>query len=177
LLKLWDNRERNRVTWETYKRLGGGRQALARSADEFYEQLIPEEQVTVKRILLRMVRPTEGLEVTSNRIQRKTLYQAGEARDRVDRVLDKLIQARLIRLTEGDTPDDAQVEVAHEALVRNWPRLVELSLFSVVLKKKKLSLFSVVLKSRKKHFTSKLQLKPIGGFSELSKKLMPNSKN
>ncbi|MEP0786237.1 GAF domain-containing protein [Trichocoleus sp. DQ-A1] len=125
LLKLWDNRERNRVTWETYKRLGGGRQALARSADEFYEQLIPEEQVTVKRILLRMVRPTEGLEVTSNRIQRKTLYQAGEARDRVDRVLDKLIQARLVRLTEGDTPDDAQVEVAHEALIRNWPRLVE----------------------------------------------------
>ena len=124
LLKLWDNRERNRVTWETYKRLGGGRQALARSADEFYEQLIPEEQVTVKRILLRMVRPTEGLEVTSNRIQRKTLYQTGEARDRVDRVLDKLIQVRLVRLTEGDTPDDAQVEVAHEALVRNWPRLV-----------------------------------------------------
>ncbi|MBD0346160.1 MAG: NACHT domain-containing protein, partial [Coleofasciculus sp. Co-bin14] len=124
LLKLWDNRERNRVTWETYKRLGGGRQALARSADEFYEQLIPEEQVTVKRLLLRMVRPTEGLEVTSNRIQRKTLYQAGEARDRVDRVLDKLIQSRLVRLTEGDTPDDAQVEVAHEALVRNWPRLV-----------------------------------------------------
>jgi energy-coupling factor transporter ATP-binding protein EcfA2 len=124
LLKLWDNRERNRVTWETYKRLGGGRQALARSADEFYEQLIPEEQVTVKRILLRMVRPTEGLEVTSNRIQRKTLYQTGEARDRVDRVLDKLIEARLVRLTEGDTPDDAQVEVAHEALVRNWPRLV-----------------------------------------------------
>lgn len=124
LLKLWDNRERNRVTWETYKRLGGGRQALARSADEFYEQLIPEEQVTVKRILLRMVRPTEGLEVTSNRIQRKTLYQTGEARDRVDRVLDKLIQARLVRLTESGTPDDAQVEVAHEALVRNWPRLV-----------------------------------------------------
>ena len=124
LLKLWDNRERNRVTWETYKRLGGGRQALARSADEFYEQLIPEEQVTVKRILLRMVRPTEGLEVTSNRIQRKTLYQTGEARDRVDRVLDKLIQSRLVRLSEGNTPDDAQVEVAHEALVRNWPRLV-----------------------------------------------------
>jgi WD40 repeat protein/GAF domain-containing protein len=124
LLKLWDNRERNRVTWETYKRLGGGRQALARSADEFYEQLILEEQVTVKRILLRMVRPTEGLEVTSNRIQRKTLYQAGEARDRVDRVLDKLIQSRLVRLSEGNTPDDAQVEVAHEALVRNWPRLV-----------------------------------------------------
>ncbi|MBD2451491.1 hypothetical protein H6G76_31125 [Nostoc sp. FACHB-152] len=71
LLKLWDNRERNRVTWETYTRLGGGRQALARSADEFYNQLIPEEQITVKRILLQMVRPTEGLEVTSNRFNRQ----------------------------------------------------------------------------------------------------------
>jgi energy-coupling factor transporter ATP-binding protein EcfA2 len=74
LLKLWDNRERNQVTWSAYKRLGGGRLALARSADEFYEQLIPEEQVTVKRILLQMVRPTEGLEVTSNRIQYTALY-------------------------------------------------------------------------------------------------------
>ncbi len=124
LLKLWEKRERNRVTWEAYRRLGGGRLALANSADEFYANLIPEEQVTCKRILLRLVRPGEGLEVTSNRARRQSLYGAGEARDRVDRVLDKLITARLIRQTAGDTPADAQVEVAHEALVRNWPRLV-----------------------------------------------------
>ena len=124
LLKLWEKRERNRVTWEAYRRLGGGRLALANSADEFFENLIPEEQVTCKRILLRLVRPGEGLEVTSNRVRRQSLYGAGEARDRVDRVLDKLIAARLIRQTVGDTPADAQVEVAHEALVRNWPRLV-----------------------------------------------------
>jgi len=30
-----------------------------------------------------------------------------------------------VRLTEDDTLADAQVEVAHEALVRNWPRLVD----------------------------------------------------
>ncbi|UBF28522.1 NACHT domain-containing protein [Kovacikia minuta CCNUW1] len=125
LLKLWDNREYNRVTWEAYRRLGGGRLALAKSADEFYNSLIPEEQLTVKRILLRMVRPTEGLEVTSNRIPRKELYLSGEAHDRVDRVLDKLIQVRLVRLTEGETSDDTQVEVAHEALIRNWPRLID----------------------------------------------------
>jgi hypothetical protein len=126
LLKLWEAREHNRVTWEAYMRLGGGRQALARSADEFYESLIPEEQVTAKRILLRMVRPGEGLEVTSNRVRREVLYEAGEARDRVDRVLDRLInEARLVRLTEGNSPTDTQVEVAHEALVRNWPRLVD----------------------------------------------------
>jgi WD40 repeat protein/energy-coupling factor transporter ATP-binding protein EcfA2 len=124
LLKLWENRERNRVTWEAYRKLGGCRQALARSASAFYNALIPEEQITAKRILLRLVRPGEGLEVTSNRVRRETLYQSGEARDRVERVLEKLMQARLVRLTQGDTPESDQLEVAHEALVRNWDMLV-----------------------------------------------------
>ena len=125
LLKLWDHRARNRITWQAYNRLGGGRLALARSADDFYKELIPEDQATAKRIFLRLVRPGEGLEFTSNRVRLRTLYQAGEARDRVQRVIDKLIAARLVRVTEGDIAADAQIEVAHEALVRNWPRLVD----------------------------------------------------
>ncbi len=124
LLKLWDHRARNRITWQAYNRLGGGRLALARSADEFYDALIPEEQTTAKRIFLRLVRPGEGLEFTSNRVRARVLYETGEAPDRVQRVLDKLIAARLVRVTEGDVAADAQIEVAHEALVRNWPRLV-----------------------------------------------------
>lgn len=124
LLKLWESRERNRVTWEAYRRLGGGRQALATSADEFYRNLIQEEQDTAKRILMRLVRPGEGLEFTSNRVRREVLFHKAEARDRVERVLDKFIRARLLRLTQGETEADDQVEVAHEALVRNWPRLV-----------------------------------------------------
>jgi hypothetical protein len=44
LLKLWERRERNRVTWEAYKKLGGGRQTLARSADDFYNRLIPKNK-------------------------------------------------------------------------------------------------------------------------------------
>lgn len=125
LLKLWESRERNRVTWEAYRRLGGGRLALARSADDFYNSLIPQEQVTARRILLRMVRTSERLEVTSSRIQRKELHRAGEDPGRVNRVLDKLVDARLVRLTPGETREEDQFEVAHEALVRNWPTLVE----------------------------------------------------
>jgi len=125
LLKLWEQRERNRVTRAAYDRVGGGRLALARSADAFYNALIPEEQITARRILLRMVRPGEGLEITSSRIRRDTLAQSGEDPGRVERVLAKLIAARLVRLTPGETEADTQVEVAHEALVRNWPTLVE----------------------------------------------------
>jgi len=125
LLKLWESRERNRVTWAAYQRLGGCRMALAHCADELYDSLIPEEQVTAKRILLQMVQPSEGLEVTSNRVPKENLDRIGEDPGRVKRVLDKLIDARLIRLTPGETLADDQVEVAHEALVRNWPKLVD----------------------------------------------------
>lgn len=125
LLRLWENRDHNRITWAAYKRLGGGRLALANSADELYNALIPEEQLTARRIFMRLVRPGEGLEITSNRVRRATLYQTGEARDRVDRVLQKLIDAHLLRVSEGDSAADTQIEVAHEALVRNWPRLVQ----------------------------------------------------
>lgn len=125
LLKLWEHRQRNYITWEAYRRLGGGRLALANSADAFYQGLIPEEQVTTRRILLRMVRAGDGLEITSNRVRLETLHSAGEAQDRVDRVLDKLVQARLVRVTQGDIASDTQVEIAHEALVRNWPTLID----------------------------------------------------
>ncbi|HRQ41983.1 MAG TPA: SUMF1/EgtB/PvdO family nonheme iron enzyme [Chloroflexota bacterium] len=125
LLQLWDNRERNRVTWETYRRLGGVMQVLERTANNIYDNLLPEDQVTARRILLRLVRPGEGLEFTRRRVPIHQIYQAGEAHDRVDRVLDKLIQSRLVRRTRGQTEEDDQIEVAHEALVRNWPRLVD----------------------------------------------------
>ncbi len=124
LLKLWEQRERNRITLAAYDRVGGGRLALARSADSFYEQLIPEDQVTLKRVLLRMVRPGEGLEVTSSRIRMDSIYALGEDPGRVERVVQKLLDERLLRLTPGDADSSSQIEVAHEALVRNWPRLV-----------------------------------------------------
>jgi WD40 repeat protein/cell division protein FtsL len=125
LLKLWEGREHNRVTRLAYEQAGGGRLALARSADAFYIDMIPEEQVTARRILLRMVRPGEGLEITSRRVRREDLFRGGEDPGRVERVLARLIAARLVRLTPSEASGDDQVEVAHEALVRNWPTLVD----------------------------------------------------
>jgi hypothetical protein len=39
----------------------------------------------------------------------------------LDRVLTKLIAAHLMRLTEGETPEDTQIEVAHEDFVNLGP--------------------------------------------------------
>jgi tetratricopeptide (TPR) repeat protein len=124
LLKLWESRDRNRVTRAAYAKVGGSRLALARSADELYSKLIPEDQEMARRIFLRLVSPGDGFEVLRDRVRRDSLLPLG-ALDRVERVLDKLVEARLICLTKGVTAADDQVEVVHEALVRNWPKFTE----------------------------------------------------
>ncbi|MCM1983903.1 nSTAND1 domain-containing NTPase [Lyngbya confervoides] len=124
LLKLWEQREQNVVTYSTYQNLGGAREALAHSADEFYNQLIPEDRETAKRILLRMVRVNQGLEVTSQRIVKEDLYSIPDDNDRIDRVLSKLDQVQLIRQSSHKTAKNNQIEISHEALIRNWPRFL-----------------------------------------------------
>ena len=135
LLKLWQQRQRNRITQDVYQQVGNPRQALERSAEALYTSLIPEEQQTMRRILLRLVRPGEGsTEFTSNRLRVAEIFQRGEARDRIARVLARLVNdERLLKISggnqyttvtfTGEIAPDLQIEVAHEALVRNWPRL------------------------------------------------------
>jgi WD40 repeat protein len=126
LLKLWDGRQHNLVTWEAFKRLGGCRQALARSADAFYDALQSnQDRHAAKLILLRLVRPVAGFEFTSNRVPLSALHSLLNDRQRVDQVLAKLLEARLVRIAPGATAADTQVEVAHEALIRNWPMLID----------------------------------------------------
>lgn len=119
LWKLWQSRDHNRITLASYRKLGGGRASLATSATALYDGLIQQDRDTMRRILLRMVRPAAGAEVTSNRVRIAELLQIGDDPNRVRRVIDKLVGERLVRVTGGD-----QVEVAHEALIRNWPLLV-----------------------------------------------------
>ena len=125
LLKLWENRDRNRVTWEAYRRSGGVRHALANSADAFYDSLSPRERETARRILLTIVQSTDStIDIARDRVPRLALYEGSAAARQVDSVLDRLIEARLVRLIQEHQSEDDQVEIAHNALVRIWPRLV-----------------------------------------------------
>ena len=129
LLELW-RRQKNRVTWQSYKDLGGVREALTHEADRFYAKLLPQEQSVVRRVLTRLGWTDGGVEVLRNRVTRDVLHKAGGSPDSTDRVLGKLVKARLLRLTKdelaasGQTSLNDQFEVAHEALIRNWRSLV-----------------------------------------------------
>ncbi|MBL9004037.1 MAG: hypothetical protein JNJ46_07310 [Myxococcales bacterium] len=123
LLCLWERRQRDRITIESYEALGGCRRALERAADALYESMLTEDQQCVRRIMLALIQPGDGCEATRRRVSLEALYYLGDPQERVDRVLAKLTAARLVRCKEGFTAADTVVEISHESLLRNW-RLV-----------------------------------------------------
>jgi WD40 repeat protein len=125
LLKLWENRDHNRVTWEAYRRIGGGQGALANSADAFYDGLAPKDQEVAKKILLGIVRPSVERRVSTDRILKNALRGHVDVSDeQFEQVLGQLQQTRLLRSIPGTTPDNDQVGLAHESLAHIWPRFI-----------------------------------------------------
>jgi sugar lactone lactonase YvrE len=103
------------------ERPGGVREALARRADNVFDQLTADQQQLARRTLLRLTQPGEGTEDTRRRATRAELTPAGGT-DNFDEVLERLVDARLLT-TGRDEAGLEIVDVSHEALIRGWPRL------------------------------------------------------
>jgi WD40 repeat protein len=126
LLKLWEMRGDGPMQTAHYEALGGNpRIILTRSADKEFEKLLPEDQTLVKEIFTRLVKINDTLDATSNRIKRAALDVLGRA-DSVDRVLALLVRNNLIRTAPAGAMTAAtDIEVGHEALIRNWDMLTK----------------------------------------------------
>jgi WD40 repeat protein/class 3 adenylate cyclase len=117
LLETWSRREDDRMTLRAYLDSGGVRGAIARTADAVYEGLEPGQQDVARTIFLRLTEPGQGTEDTRRRASLSELLSASDERAAVEDVLDILARARLITVGLNS------VEVAHEALIREWPLL------------------------------------------------------
>jgi hypothetical protein len=141
LQRLWERRDRSRITRAAYRAVGAPREALKRAADELYEKS-REHQGAVERIFGELVQPDVGAEYVRRRVRREVLVKL-EAPYRVNDTLNRLVAAGLVRMTPGFAADDDRFEVVHEALIRNWPKLGEWLQESRRLDEKRLRLQSV----------------------------------
>jgi WD40 repeat protein/class 3 adenylate cyclase len=115
LLELWDHRDGRTMRRETYLATGGVRGAVARLADAVYDGFDPNQQAIVRSIMLRLAGPGEGESAVRRRVP---LFEFDAERNpEVAGVLEVLANRRLVTISDGT------VEVAHEALLREWPRL------------------------------------------------------
>ncbi|MBP2329605.1 WD40 repeat protein/energy-coupling factor transporter ATP-binding protein EcfA2 [Kibdelosporangium banguiense] len=114
LRETWRRRRGNALTLAGYDAAGGIQRAIARTAEQAYASLDGEQQRIARQIFGRLVALGEGTEDTKRRIDRSELDH-GNPDTAV--VVDALVLARLL------TVDADNVEIAHEALIRCWPRL------------------------------------------------------
>lgn len=123
LLELWERRRGHMLTLEGYRQSGGVQGAIAKRADTVFEHLSPQEQQIARHTLLRLTQPGEGAEDTRRRASMGELLTKGMTSASVEAVVRALADARLLTTSEEASSHQHLVEVAHEALIRGWPRL------------------------------------------------------
>lgn len=132
LQQTWHDRTGQQLTIEGYQRSGGLHGAIERGAEFAWRGLDPGGQAVAKRLLLELIAFGEdGAEDARRRVFLDEL--AAEAADgdlaAVRQVLDAFVAARLVTVgaeharSGGDRAGRHTVELAHEALLRAWPRL------------------------------------------------------
>jgi WD40 repeat protein/tRNA A-37 threonylcarbamoyl transferase component Bud32 len=117
LLELWQKRQDDTLTLAAYRESGGVDGAVGRLAEGTYARIPDERKPIVRAIMLRLVGEGEiGVPVR----RRASLAELDlERNEDVADVLATLADSRLVTVGEGS------VEVAHEALLQEWPRLRE----------------------------------------------------
>ena len=117
LRATWERRDGRTLTVAGYRETGGVASALARTADSVVDGLPAEHRPLARSVFLRMTELGEGSEDSRRRVTADELVPEEASPDTVRALLGRLADARLVTL------DDGSAEVAHEALIRAWPRL------------------------------------------------------
>ena len=113
LLELWRERDGRRLRLSAYEHAGRVHGAVARLAERVYEGLEPEQRPGARAILVRLAGVGEREAVVRRRVPLAELERTSGAAE----VLGALADGRLV-IVSGE-----EAEVAHEALLREWPRL------------------------------------------------------
>jgi WD40 repeat protein/class 3 adenylate cyclase/tRNA A-37 threonylcarbamoyl transferase component Bud32 len=117
LRATWAERDGRTLTVAGYRASGGVASAIARTAEAAVDALTPEQRPLARGVFVRLTELGEGSEDSRRRVRVEDLVPAGVSAAQVDALLERLADARLVTLGDGTA------EVAHEALIRAWPRL------------------------------------------------------
>jgi serine/threonine protein kinase len=119
--KLWDMRDtaRKLLTAASYDSIGGITGALASHADAVVAGLPQHSQALARALLLRLVTP----ERTRAVVGVDELDELARDPAEIRRLIDHLVQARLLVVQSGTSGGSASIEIVHESLIQSWPLL------------------------------------------------------
>lgn len=122
---LWQKRQGHLLTQAAYEEIGGVTGALRGRTEALIGRLSASEQATVRRLLVRLVHVGDDAEHATRRrmAMKRVRPREPEEAARFERLVRLLVDERLLVLDgEGATQT---IEVAHEALIRGWQRLLD----------------------------------------------------
>jgi WD40 repeat protein/serine/threonine protein kinase len=126
LMELFEKRDKkDTLTLNAYREIGGVTGAMTQQADEIFNKLNEEDQQITEQLFLRLVVPGEGVEDTRRRVLQSELTEMPVDQTRLRRVIDFFGESRLLAFDREATSRIPTIEIAHEALIRNWGRLRE----------------------------------------------------
>jgi hypothetical protein len=99
--------------------MGGVGGALASHADRVVQELGPTKHGLVRAILMRLVSPERTRAIVPMDELRELSREVGE----VQRLVDQMVDARLLVVQTLDAGKGSTVEIVHESLIGNWPTL------------------------------------------------------
>ena len=126
LEQLFQRRCGHQLTREAYHEIGGVKGALVKQAESTYASLPSEEHRRLARTLfLRLIEPGATEQDTTRRRAAHSELLLADPKGTVllEEVSEAFIRARL--LTSTTVAGTAVLEVSHEALIREWPRLAD----------------------------------------------------
>ena len=123
LTELFERRESDTLTVEAYRRIGGVSGALARRAEELYGELDGEAREAARKLFTRLVTLGEAADDTRRRVRREEVEELEGSAPAIEEVIDAFGRRRLLSFDRDPITQSPTVEIAHEALLREWPRL------------------------------------------------------
>ncbi len=125
LTELFDRREGRVLTMASYRAAGGVAGALARRAEQIYQDLAPAARRAARDVFLRLVAVTDDGDTGRRRIRRTELSSLPVDQGGLASVISEFGAFRLLSFDHDPVTRGPTVEVAHEALMDAWPRYRE----------------------------------------------------
>ena len=122
MAELFAQRTANAISLAAYEESGGLAGAIGRHAEAIYLGLDDQARSAAREVFLRLVSVDEKHEDTHRRVRRTELEHSGVGADELDRVLREYGRHRLLTFDRDPATRTPTVEVAHEALLGEWPR-------------------------------------------------------
>lgn len=123
LTELFERRDDDVLSLDSYREMGGVAGALSARAERLYQAGDERWRAAVRQVVLRLVTLGEGRQDTRRRVARRELDSLEVDPQVIDDVLEAFGRHRLLTFDREPSTREPTVEIAHESLLTAWARL------------------------------------------------------